>query len=104
MNVVRVRKDARWIVEARRRLSRCGVVHSASYLDQCPGCLHNGAQPCGTSIASDEPCEGGLSFGRDVRMPLGGRPGGLGYFGLVGIALGHLVRARWDGVELSITE
>jgi len=37
-------------------------------------------------------------------MPLGGRPGGLGYFGLVGIALGHLVRARWDGVELSITE
>ncbi len=37
-------------------------------------------------------------------MPLGGRPGGLASFELVGFALGHLVRARWDGVELSMTE
>jgi len=91
-------------MEDRRRLSRCGAVDSASTLQHCPACSRRDARSGGISTVVDELCESGLSFGRDVRVPLGARPGGLAYFELVGFALGHLVRARWDGVELSMTE
>jgi hypothetical protein len=91
-------------VEGRKRLSRWGAVQSTPAVHHFPLSSAKDARSYGRSIVLGDLCESGLSFGRDVSMPLGGRPGGLVSFELVGFALGHLVRARWDGVELRMTE
>jgi len=90
-------------VEGHRGIHRCALVDQASKSHHCWAVTVDVAQPSKTCIVADEPCSNVFSFGRDVLLPLRATPGGLGHFHLVGFSLGHLVRARWDGVELRIS-
>jgi len=91
-------------VDGRRRFNRCGVIDPTCKPQHCSEACRGHAQACKATVVADHLCGDSMSFGREVRVPLGARPGGLGHFELVGFALGYLVRARWDGVELSVTE